>query len=281
VTYLNSLLRGIVDILLSPFRSLHWLVGLALVSLVTGIVMLLIFKATSNQTGIAAVKRRIHAGLFEIRLFNDDLLAILRAQTEILRHNLTYLRLSLVPMLWMIVPLVLVIAQLQFHYGYQGLDPGQSALVKVQLREGWEKTPGVEVEDATDKPPISLIVPPGLQVETPAVWVPSSREAAWRIMADEWGDYDVQVKLGEQTVSKSARVSRQVGRRSPFRLAPGFLNQLLYPAEDPLPQNSAVTSIELTYPEKLLFGVPLWMVVFFVLSIIFAFALRNRFGVNI
>ena len=49
--------------------------------------------------------RRLHAALFEIRLFNDDLSAIFRAQAEMLRHNLTYLRLSLVPMIWMFVPL--------------------------------------------------------------------------------------------------------------------------------------------------------------------------------
>ena len=101
--------------------------GLAVVSLATAIVMLArSFKRTSNQTRLAAVKRQIHAALFEIRLFNDDLRAIFRAQREMLRHNLTYLRLSLVPMLWMIVPLVLVIAQLQFHYGYAGLEVGQS-----------------------------------------------------------------------------------------------------------------------------------------------------------
>ena len=55
------------------------------------------------------MKRQIHACLFEIRLFNDDLPAILRSQMEILRHNLNYLRLSAVPMLWMIVPLVIVL----------------------------------------------------------------------------------------------------------------------------------------------------------------------------
>src|SRR5688500_19416424 len=98
--------------------------------------MLLIFRKTSDQKRLAAVKRQIHAGLFEIRLFNDDLRAIFRAQGEILRHNLTYLRLSIVPMLWMIVPLLLVVAQLQFHYGYSGLTVGQPVLLKAQIREG-------------------------------------------------------------------------------------------------------------------------------------------------
>ena len=59
---------------------------------------------------LAEVKRRIHAGLFEIRLFNDDLAAIFKAQGEILRHNVSYVGLTLVPAAWMLVPFVLIAA---------------------------------------------------------------------------------------------------------------------------------------------------------------------------
>ena len=93
----NAALRALFDALLLPFRSLPPIVGLLVVSLVVSIGMLLVFKRTSNQARLEAVKRQIHACLFEIRLFNDDLPAILRAQVEILRHNLRYLGLSLVP----------------------------------------------------------------------------------------------------------------------------------------------------------------------------------------
>ena len=121
MSLLNSVLDSVFDVLLRPLASLPALASLALVSLVTAIVMLLVVRGTSNQRALDDVKRQIHAALFEIRLFNDDLRAIFRAQGDMLRHNATYLRLSLVPMLWMIVPLALVMAQLQFHYGYQGL----------------------------------------------------------------------------------------------------------------------------------------------------------------
>ncbi len=108
MSFVNAVLRPLFELALSPFRGLPPIVGLVVVSLLTAIAMLVIFKRTSNQDGIAAVKRRIHASLFEIRLFNDDLGAIMRAQMEILRHNLTYLRLSAVPMLWTLPPLILV-----------------------------------------------------------------------------------------------------------------------------------------------------------------------------
>jgi len=275
----NAVLRPIFELLLSPFRGLPSIIGLAVVSLVTAIAMLLIFKKTSNQKAIAAVKRRIHACLFEIRLFNDDLRAILRAQAEILRHNLTYLRLSAVPMLWTIPPFVLVIAQLQFHYGYQGLEIGEPTLLKVVLPNGendasWEEAP---------RPGLALRAPDGIRVETPGLWIPSRREMDWRIRAGSPGDHTVEVVLDGQSYSKTVTVSNEVTLRSPSRLSRGFLNQLLYPAEAPLPAESPIRSISVAYPEASVsvLGWPLhWMIVYFVLAIVFAFALRNVFKVQ-
>ena len=109
MTIVNGILRRVFDAALSPFSGLHPLVGIVVMSLIVGIAILLVYKKTSNQDKLAAVKRKIHAGLFEIRLFNDDFRAIMRAQGDILRHNLTYLGLSFVPFLWIIVPLVLMI----------------------------------------------------------------------------------------------------------------------------------------------------------------------------
>ena len=71
-----------VDGLLYPFRDFPPIVGLTLVSLLTAIGLLIVFKHTSNQKALEAVKRKIHAGLFEIRLYNDDFRSIMRAQLE-------------------------------------------------------------------------------------------------------------------------------------------------------------------------------------------------------
>ena len=289
MSLLNALLARTFDLLLLPFRQLPPMVGLAVVSLATAIAMLLIFKRTSNQTRLAAVKRQIHASIFEIRLFNDDLRAIFRAQGEILRHNLTYLRLSIVPMVWMIVPLLLVIAQLQFHYGYSGLEIGQPVLLKAQVREGVSLTAAgsqdaVHASLSNSNPPAVLDAPGEIEVQTPAVWLPGSREVIWRIAPRAPGRFDLQLRIGRETFTKSLQVSSDVVRRSPVRLDPAFLNQLLYPAEAPLPGDAAVTSISLGYPERDIpvFGLELhWMIVYFALSMIFAFALRKRFNVTL
>ncbi len=274
MTIVNSLLRSVFDAALSPFSGLHPMVGIAVLSLIVGIAILLVYKATSNQDKLAAVKRKIHAGLFEIRLFNDDFRAILRAQVDILRHNLSYLGLSFVPLLWMIVPLVLVIAQLQFHYGYQGLEPGGQALVEVAIEE-----------DSENRPQIQLQAPEGLKIEAGPMWIPARSELSWRISAVDEGDYELTLTGAGEAITKSVRVTGRVVRISPNRVK-GFWTQLLYPAEDPLPAASPVQEITLSYPagnagfegwESEL----TWMLFFFLLSIIFAFALRKPFKVTI
>lgn len=250
------------------------IIGLTIVSAIVGVGMLFIFKLTSNQDGIDAIKRKIHASLFEIRLFNDDILALFRAQLDILRHNLVYLRYSLVPMVWMMIPVVLVIAQLQFLYGYTGFKPGDETTLKVQLAAA----------PSGGRPDVRLDVPPGLELETPAVWVPALREMAWRLKVTDWGEHDLKVSLGDQSWTKTVTASQTVTRRSPERLEAGFVNQLIYPAEDPLPKNGPVRAISLVYPDSKV-GVmgwgTHWMIVFFVLSIVFGFALRKPLGVKI
>lgn len=277
MTWINLGLGWLVGAVLSPFRAFPPIVGLSVVSLAAAIGMLLVFRATSNQQGIMAVKRRIHAGIFEIRLFNDDLRAMFRAQFDILRHNLTYLRLSLAPMLWMLVPLVLLIAQLQFYYAYDGLVAGRSTIVTVRLKDSASPSTGTG-------PAIALEAPSGLRVETPLVWIPSEREAAWRIGADRPGDYELTVVLDGRSVTKQIRVSDQVGWRTPERLEAGFFNQVLYPAEAPLDADAPIEAIRVVYPEReislLGYGTH-WMIAFFVLSLVFAFALKSRFGVVI
>lgn len=291
MSVLNLLLRGLFDGLLYPFRALPPIAGLLVLSVVTAIAMLLVFRATSDQKAIAAVKRQIHAGLFEIRLFNDDFRAILRAQGQILRHNGTYLRLSLVPLLFVLPPLVLVVAQLQFHYGYRALAAGESTLMVVELAEGWQRVGQVPRSEATGKPLLELEVPSGIEVQTPSVWVPSHRTLTWRLGVVEPGDHTVIVVAGSQRFEKALDGTPGVVRRSPVRPGASLFDQLVYPAEPPLPGRAPLRSIRIELPPgevpvlgftlREMAGVPAWMIAYFALAVVFAFVLRRPMKVEI
>lgn len=277
---LNTVLRAIIDLIQAPFAGLSPLVGVLLWSIPTALFALLVFKWTSNQDRIAEVKRRIHACLFEIRLFNDDLMAIMRAQGEILRHVLHYQALALKPMIWILPPLVLLMVHLHAYYGFRGLNRGETALLTVQFDHDWAET--------VARPDLRLELPPGLVSETPAVWTPELSEMSWRLLAEDPGDHVLRLMVGEEEVTKGVRVTDRVVRLAPIRPDRSFMGQLEWPSEPPLPATSPIREISIGYPEgsMALAGWSwdwsfAWMVVFFGATMVIALALKGKLGVEL
>ena len=160
-------------------------------------------------------------------------------------------------------------------------------LLKVQLRDGISLSASSGSADAAPASlsnpdlPASLDAPGEIEVLTPAVWFPGTREVIWRIAAaGRRGSSSFSCRSGARPSRNRSTFQIRCVRRSPVRLEPAFVNQLLYPAEAPLPGEPPVTSISVAYPERDIpvFGLELhWMIVYFALSMIFAFALRKRF----
>ncbi len=271
MSYYNAFLGTLLDGLIYPFRDVHPLVSLTILAVLTAMGMLAMFRVTSNQQRLQEVKRRIQASLFEIRLFNDDPRAIFRAQWDILRQNVIYLALTIVPMLCMLPALVPVLIHLDYRYGYADLRPGDEAVVMVTLSDSWSA-----------RPSITAAPPQGLMLETPMVWIPSLRKAAWRLRVTDAGQFDLGFRMGDAQVTKRLRAVTGIGPRSPVKPEATFANQLWYPAEAPLPRGGPITAITVTYPQT---DVPVlgwrvhWMVVYVGLSLVAALMLRRRFGV--
>ncbi len=282
MTPVNRALTAILDAVMAPLAWMPAMAGLALLSLVTAVAVLLAFKWTADQPALAASKQAMQAAIFEMRLFNDDLVLLFRAQGEVIRHSLTYLRLSLAPTLWLIVPLAVLMVHMEFHFGYAGLAVGEPALVKVRFVEG-AALPGGDSTRwslAQGEVPVTLEAPEGIRIETPAVLLPSEHEVVWRIKPGAQGSYQLRMNFPKGVVLKTLLVSDAVGRRSPLRPHAGFLNQLLYPSELPVTE---LTAIAIDYPSRELriagwnIG---WVGVYLALTLAFAWILKGLFGVT-
>lgn len=277
---INDLLRPLFDLLQAPLAGMSAFVGVLVWSIPVGIFALWVFGKTSNQKRITEVKRRIFAGLFEIRLFNDDLRAIMRAQWEILGHVLHYQALALKPMIFILPPLVLVMVQLHQFYGFRGLQPGDLALMTVQLDP--------TTATGASRPDINLDLPDGLRVVTGPVWVPSLAQISWELGIDAEGDYDLEIAVDGEKAGKTLRATSRLVRLSPERPPRTFMDQLEWPSEQPLEGGSVIRSIVLGYPEGAIGFLGwefewafAWMVVFFVLTMVIAFVLRKPMGVEL
>lgn len=265
----------VVDIILLPFRGLSPWFGMAAVSLVTALLMLAVFKLTSNQDAVRKAKNRIKAHFLELRLFKDDMRVSLAAQGGILRANLSYIAANLKPLLVMIVPLVLILTQLSLWYDRRPLQPGEETLLKVRLEEGSDPM-AVELD---------LDVPPGLVVDSPAVRIPDEHEIVWRLKARSDGQGRLTVRVGGRTISKAVVVGgKPLTKVSALASRGSFRDSLLHPGEPPLAAGTPVRSIEILYPAERLvvFGLSVhWLIAYFVLSLAFGFALKGVFRVEI
>jgi hypothetical protein len=235
--------------------------------------MVPVIGRTSDQKRVAATKRRIRAALLEIRLYNDDPRLVLRAVGQALLQNAIYLRLSLIPLAWMAIPLTLLVAHLQPFFGYDGLTPGVPALLKVEMRRGGTQTA---------RP--SLEAPESIRIETDAVRLAARNEVLWRIMPMTVGDHMLTVGVGRQTATKTLHVSNRPARRSPQRTSAGLIDQVLYPSEPPLPEDTGMDVITVAYPEAavdVLGWRVHWLIVYFILTMTSALLLARRLGITI
>jgi len=271
----NVVFGGIVGAALWPFRSLGPWPGLIAVSLLTALLMLVVYKLTSNQAAIRRAKDRIKAHLLEMRLYKDNMRVTLRAQGAILKANLSYLAANLKPLAVMIVPLVLILAQLSVWYDRAPLRPGEETLVKAKF------DPGVDPLTLD----LALETPPGVEITAPVVRIADEHEAVWRIKAVAPGSGRLTVRTGRLSVGKTIVVGGAAPARVSALAARGsFWKRVLYPGEPPLPSGPPVRSVEVLYPAARLaaFGLDVhWLIAYLILSIVFGFAFKGVFKVEI
>jgi len=273
--FFNSALARIFEVIFLPFRGLSPWFGMIFISLLTGLLMLFIFRRTSNQAGIRKAKNKIKAHLLELRLYKDNMNVSLRAYGQILRANLKYLSHSIKPMLVMIIPVLLILIQLNLWFGFRSLNVGQEAVLKIRLEQG--KNP-LQTE-------IVIEPPPGISVETSALRVEDAREIDWRLRALGKGVHTLTIRSESQSFSKQVAVGQnRLAKISTVKPGSSFVDQMFNPGESPVPDNLGIQSVEVDYPSPgmNLFGWHIhWLVVFFALSIIFGFGLKGFFKVKI
>ncbi len=274
---INYIINSFFDIFFYPFRSVDSIYGLLAISLLTAIIALPIFKYTSNQVEIQRVKSRIMGHLLELRLYKDDIRVVISAQINILKHNMVYLRYTLKPLMFMMIPIVVIIIHTAVRYEYRPLRPGESALVKISLSDK------KNLSAKNDK--IVLNVPLGLSIETPPLRIDDGKETYWRIKAEREGVFNLGLKVhNNMKVTKKVYVSDKLTRLSPERLKEGFINSFFHPGETSLLDGTGLESIRVSYPPAKIkiFGYNIhWLILFFIITLIFGFILMNPLNVRL
>lgn len=234
----------LANLALEPLSRLHPMWGLLLASLLSALAIVWLVGKASPQRQVRTLKAKIRGHLLEMWIFRDSNRVVFAAQAKIVAATLKLI-LSLVPSLVvMTVPMLLLMAQLQAHYGYRPLQPGEHAILRLVF------APNTAPEDVD----AVLEAPEGLAVTSPALRVPEEHEVAFRITAKQEGPYLLRVYSAGTEVSKSVVVSAS-GAIAPSGRALSAVRtselglRLLYPVEAAIPAG-AISSIHLEYPSR-------------------------------
>jgi hypothetical protein len=265
------------DLVMKPFAALHPWVGLAVISVATGVVMLLIFGRTSNQAKIAETKDTLKAYIMEMWIFRNDTRVMFSAIGRVAVNNVRYLRHSLRPLIFILIPVIIIMIQLGLRYEKEPLTPGAPCIVSVKLRDG-------AVPSETD---IQLVGSWGARHISPPLRIDAAGLVEWELLPMLQGERVLYVTIGGvDVVTKSIMVGpdqiiRTLGE---VRSSGGAWRTFMHPSEEPLPRDSIVESVSVRYPPRRLNFLGLrvhWLWGFFIISVAAGFALKGVFGIEV
>lgn len=248
-----------------------WL-SATLVSIVSGVLFLIVFKYSSNQRAIKRVKDDIKANLLTLKLFKDSPWVALRAQGSILFAAFRLLLFSLVPMVVMIVPVFLILGQLALWYQARPLRVDEEAVVTLTLNPAHSAVASrVELEPSS-----------AIEATIGPVHIRSKHEVCWNIQARQSGYHRLVFHVDPQTVEKELAVGDGFMRVSKLRPAWRWLDVLVNPWEKPFAAGSPIQSIEIGYPSRSswISGTDSWVLYWFIVSMVAGFCFRRPFHVN-
>lgn len=270
MTAVLTLVNKVFGLLFWPLESLHPLWTFLAFAILTTLLMLVVFRYTSDPKKIRRAKDKIQAHVLEARLFQDQLGVVLRVYPGILRGSAAYLRHTTLALVVMLVPLFFLLVQLEVRLGRRPLRVGESVLVTAHF---------VQADELSTA---ALRVPEGLAVTAPPLRISAENEVDWRIRAEKPGRFEIEVQSGGATFSKTVFVGDRLAPAVPLRPQSAG-EQLLNPGEQPLPADGPLKGIEVQYPHReLSFGLfnSHWLIPFLAVSILAGYAVKGLFRVE-
>lgn len=271
--YISKIITLVLDLLVAPFGAERHTLGLVWLSLLSGVGMALVFKATTSGRRIRTAKARFRSYIYEMRIYQDSLRTVFTAFFQSLWSNVLYMRSILPPVLVLVIPMILLITQLDERYGASHLPVGEATVLTVRLSGGADP-------HETDA---ALTCGPGAAVDAGPVRIPGTNEISWRVRIEEAGTHEATLSIGtrEYTVQLVAEPAyRMIGRTRGAK----SLEPLLHPGMPPIPEGSEIEYVHVDYPHAsypLLFWRVNWLLIFLFYSVVGAALVKLLIGFDI
>ena len=206
------------------------------VGLVSGALSFWLFRRAADPAKLRIAVNRILAHLFELRLFADEPILVIRSQRDLFSANFAFLRLTAVPSLLLLVPFAILIAAMEGVFAYAPIPVGTPAVVTMQCRAA----------ASAPLPQVHLVAPRGIRMDTPPLRFPASSQIAWRVIPLRAAAGELELLCDHQIIRKS--IASGSGPRWISTIREGsLLPFLLHPFERPF-ASSVASAVSITYP---------------------------------
>jgi len=270
---LNVVVNALANIIFAPIGFLPGWLSNTIISAIMGVLLLILFKYTSNQKAIGKTRNYIKANMLALKLFKDELSVTFASQGKMFWGAFRLLFHSLRPLLVMMIPVVMILAQMAGWYQFRPLQPGETALVTIKLNNNSSDT----------LPDVKIAPLAGADITIGPVHIAQLNEVRWQIQAQQIGQHDLVFNVAGQDYHKQLHVGPGLQKISPLRPGWKWTDIILYPLEKPFPADSPVRQISIDYPDRPGWaeGTNNWMIYFFLVSMVFALLFKSALKVKI
>ena len=238
ILYYNRLANYAFDACMAPLAALGRWAEIFGVAAVLGIVVSLIFAALVRRERLRQARDELWAALFEVWLYRREPLLVWQAQLALLKANLRYNSILLVPVVLSLLASAPLLIQAHYRFAFAPIPSGAETLLTA-----------VSARPADDMAQMDCKLEwvQGAGVLSPSVREPVLHRLVWRLRPEGSGKHVLRLTGCGQTVEFPLYVGDFAGSIAPARQV-GVLAHFFSPRALPLKDDSGWGRIYVEYP---------------------------------
>lgn len=167
-----------------------------------------------------------------------------RSRWQQIRNTLRHGGLPLLPFLALCLPVALLVAQVESHFRWRAIAPGEPLIISATL------SASQPASAAISKRSLELLLPVGMAHGAPALRVDQESTIYWRVQAKKAGVYPVRIRLDQNDVELDVIAIESGQALSPRHYLDGDWRAFAFPAAAALTNASELRSVTIGYPQR-------------------------------
>ena len=136
---LFNILDPILNVVIGPLINAGYLIALIVLALAINLLLLLIYKKTTNQELMKRLKDEMKELQNETKTLKDHPEKMMEVQRRTMETNMKYMKQSLKPNLYTFIPIIIILGWMSTQFAFLPIMPGDEFNVTIQVADPVKK----------------------------------------------------------------------------------------------------------------------------------------------